>query len=211
MIAFLVGRRIHREGFVLRRRHIELQFAHRMEIHACPPAESVAGLHQGVFRRAVQPAAVLVEEGAEEARRGTGGEGVEEHGPEPRNHVEVAVARLDEGEEARTVHPLAVAENRLQIVIVVHGEVQGLEPAVGGRIHEVHHLDAVGFDKIQCFLNIHGCFSVSGFHVRARGTPPASRPRRRRTRSGEPSRFRPVRPRLRRCWSVRHIRGTAMT
>ncbi len=135
------------EHLLVRSDDVILQLAHGLELHARHAVEGLASLAQGVLGRAFQQFAVLVEVGAEHGQGGDFGKGVEEGGADAGQHIEVAAAGLYEGEEAAAVHSLATGEDGVQIGHVVDDEVQRLQPAVAGGIHEVDHPDVVLADK----------------------------------------------------------------
>ena len=138
VIALLVG---CREAEVVVSDDVILQLAHRLKGHAGRLMEGGAGLAQGLLGRRLERLALLVEEGAEHRECRERGERIDEGGTEPGEDVKVAIARLDEREEARPVDPLAVAEDGLEIFLVVDDEVERLQAPVAGGIHEVDHLD----------------------------------------------------------------------
>ena len=147
MVAFLVYGRIHLRLFVFGSRHIVFELAHRLVRHAGGFGEGFLGLVQRIFRRTFEALAVFVEERAEETQRGQFGERVDEGRAQARYDVQVAAARLDEGEETGAVHTLSGGEDGVEVLFVRDDEVQRFQPAVCGRIHEVDHADAVVLDE----------------------------------------------------------------
>ncbi len=147
VVALLVGGGEERIGI---RDDVVFQFAHGFEGHASGLVEGVFRPHERRIGGAVEGFAVLVEEAAQEAQRGNLVEGIHESGPVAGDYVQVAVAGLDEGgEEAGSVHPFALGQDRFRIGEAVHRKVQGLDATVFGRIHEVHHLDLLLADEGQ--------------------------------------------------------------
>ncbi len=53
-------------------------------------------------------------------------ERIHEGGPVLRQHIKVALARLDETEKAGAVHPLAAGEYRVEVFKTVYYEIEGL-------------------------------------------------------------------------------------
>ncbi len=142
MITALV---LSQEQVVLVADDVELKLPHGLEGHSGHLLERPAGLLEDMFRRYFCRPPVLVVEGAEEAEGRYLAEGVHEGGPEARDHVKVAGARIKElGEDVGAVHPLAKGEDLLQIVAVGENEVKCLEPPVAGRVAEVYHLYSLG-------------------------------------------------------------------
>ncbi len=78
--------------------HVEFKLAHGMECQAGSFGELLAGFGKGMFRRACQRVAVLVEEGAEHGEGRNGGEGIDEGCAESRHYIQVGAAGLYEGE-----------------------------------------------------------------------------------------------------------------
>ena len=139
VIAFLV--RGGEEGIGLGD-DVVFEFSHRLEGHARGLVEGVRRPQKRLVGGAVEGLAVLVEEAAQEAQRRDLVEGIHERGLVPRDDVQVAVPGLDEGrEQAGAVHALAHGEERLGIVEVVYGKVQGFHASVLGGIHEIDHPD----------------------------------------------------------------------
>ena len=94
-------------------------------------------------------AAVFVEEGCEHRQGRNLGEGIHESRGEAGNHIEVAVAGLDEGEKARSVHALTVCEDGVEILLGVDYKIQSLETVVVCRVHEIHHANLVRGDIVD--------------------------------------------------------------
>ena len=173
VITLLVGGREH---FRVRSNNVVLQLAHSLELHAGHFVEGAACLAQSVLGRTLQRFSVLVEIGAKHGQGRDLGKGIQEGRAETWQDIEVAAACLDEGEQAAAVHTLAACQYGIQICQVVYHEVQCLQPAVAGGIHEVHHPDVVLFDEADdvrlCeflarfaqegyqFVGIHGKFLV---------------------------------------------------
>ena len=107
---------------------------------------------QGVFGRAFEPVPVLVEKGAKEAERRDFLERVDECRGYPRQHIQVAVASLDETEKARTVHPLSAGQDCQEIILVSDGKCECLQLPVSCRVHEIDHSDAVPVDECNDIL-----------------------------------------------------------
>ena len=143
MVAPLVGRK---EEILLRADDIELQFAHNVEIKTRHAAQLFVCTAQRLLGSHVEGLAVLGVVAAQDVERGDFAEGVAEGRAVARHNVEVARTRLDIGEEARTVHPLAAGEDALQVGLVVDDEIQGLQTPVRPRVTEIDHLDAVLLD-----------------------------------------------------------------
>ena len=143
VVAPLVGRK---KEILLRADDIELQFAHDVEIETRHTAQLFVRTAQRLLGSHVEGLAVLGVVAAQDVERGDFAEGVAEGRAVARHNVEVARTRLDIGEEARTVHPLAAGEDALQVGLVVDDEIQGLQTPVRPRVTEIDHLDAVLLD-----------------------------------------------------------------
>ena len=147
VIAALVGREIF---VILGSDDIVFEFAHNLELHAAGGfAKGLAGFGEGVFRSHFEGLAVLGVEVAEEVERGDIGEGVDEGGAETRDDVEVAAARLEEGEEAGSIDTLAGGKNLVGVVEAVDDEVEGLEATVVRHVAELYHLDVELVDDAE--------------------------------------------------------------
>ena len=165
VVALLVG-----GGEILRggHYHIVFQLAHRLEFQSGALLEGLVGPLQGCERGALERRTVFGEVAAQKAQRGYLVERVHKGGAVARNHVQVAVARLDERrEQAAAVHPLPFREYRLYIFQIVDGEVQRLDPAVLGGVHEIHHLDLFLPDESDYILSrkILRCLAQMGDHL----------------------------------------------
>ena len=102
---------------------------------------------QGEIRGRFQTVTVAVEVGAEHRQRGDFREGIHECGAEPREHVQVRAACLDEREQAAAVHPFTIGEDIVEIFVVGDYEIERLDASVACRIHEVYHFDAILFHE----------------------------------------------------------------
>ena len=69
-----------------------------MEAQPGGASKLLAGLAQGVFRRALEGLSVFVKEGAKHRERGNFGKGVNEGGGISRYHIKVRAAGADKGE-----------------------------------------------------------------------------------------------------------------
>ena len=127
-----------------------LQLAHRLERHSGGLVESVLGPHQGLVGGAVEGLSVLVEETAQEAEGWNFVERIHESGPVPRKDVQVAVAGFDEGrKEAGTVYAFPFGQDGLGVGEIVDGEIQRLDAAVFGGVHEIDHPDSFFPDESE--------------------------------------------------------------
>ena len=128
--------------------HVVFQFAHGLEFHAGLFLEGFACLVERVFWGRFQRLSVLVEETAEQAEGGEACKRVHECGREFRHNVKVGGGGLDVAEQRGSVNAFAAAEDFIQIVGVIHDEVECLEATVATRIHKVHMADAVVADEL---------------------------------------------------------------
>ena len=128
--------------------YVVFQFAHGLEFHAGLLLEGFAGLVEGVFRRRFQRLPVLVEEAAEQAEGGEGGKRVHECRGEAGHYVQVGGGGFDVAEQRGSIDAFAAAEDFVQVVGVVHHEVEGLEAAVTAGVHEIHVTDVVCTDEL---------------------------------------------------------------
>ena len=143
VVAPLIDRR---EELLARSDDVELQLAHDVEVEARRAAQRLVRPAQRLLGSQIERRAVLRVVAAEDVHGGNLAEGVAESRAVTRHDIEVARTRLDVGEEARTVNPLAAGEDALQAGTVVDDEVERLQPAVGARIAQVDHLDIVLLD-----------------------------------------------------------------
>ena len=155
VIAFSKGRTlvvavlvVGRENALIVADNIVFQLAHGMEFHTCHLPEGSHGLVKRIFRGRCQRIAVTVEERTEHTERRNLRERINECRRETRHDIKVAAGCGDEAEEGRPVDAFTVGKDGLQIFRCVQHEVQGLQPSVTGRIHEVDHPDVQVADNL---------------------------------------------------------------
>ncbi|OQA30274.1 MAG: hypothetical protein BWY56_02538 [Acidobacteria bacterium ADurb.Bin340] len=126
---------------------VVLQLPESLQRAAGACLQLLLGLAEDVLRGTLQRIAFVVVEGADQVEGRHFREGVHEGRAVAGHHVEIAGVRIHEGEQARTVHPLAHGKDLVQMSAAVDDEIELLQAAIPGHIAEVQHPDVVGFDE----------------------------------------------------------------
>ena len=145
MVAFLVSRfkKVVFFGY-----DIIFQFPHHLEGEARIFFQRFVRLAQNIFGRIGKRQSVLVIIGTKDIDSRELREGICECRSIAGDHVKVRSSGLHViREQAGTVNTLPGAEYAVEVLSAFHHEVQCLQPPVGACIAEIHHADAVGFNK----------------------------------------------------------------